>query len=140
MTPPKRRHPLPPTIGYGVLMLQALTTPFAFASAVRPSTDQPSWALALFLVADLAALAALGLIAYGRHTRRAAARFAPLVLVLPVWAVIAVLSPLHLRDFTGAALYSLFALVVGALSSAPFLTRDGEALFSTATPAANLRS
>jgi len=128
---PKRKHPLTVTIGYGVLMLQALSLPFAFATALRTASDQPTWASGLYLAADLAALAALGLIAFGRQTHRPTARFAPAVLVLPAWAVIALVSPLTHASFGSSAMYSLYALVAGALSSVPFLTRDGLELFAT---------
>lgn len=137
MTSPKHKHPLSPTIGYGVLMLQALTTPFAFASAAHPTTDQPTWALGLFLATDLAALAALGLIAVGRHTGRSRARFAPLTLVAPVWVAIALLSPFQHDSLLASALYSLYALVVAALSAGPFLTADGAALFDAARHASS---
>ena len=137
MTAPKHKtkQPLTTTIGFGVLMLQAMTTPFAVASAVRPTSDQPSWVTGLFLAADLAALAALGLIALGRHTRSSTARFAPATLVLPMWAAIALSSPFQHDSFSASSMYALFALVVGALSAVPFLTKDGLALFAGSSPA-----
>jgi hypothetical protein len=126
---PKHKQPLAPTIGFGVLMLQAMTTPFAFTSALRTTSDQPGWVTGLFLAADLGAVAALAFIAFGRRTRRSTARFAPTALVLPAWMAIALLSPVQHASFGAAAMYSLYALVVGALSAAPFLTKEALALF-----------
>lgn len=128
VTSPKRRQPLGPTIGFGVLMLQAMTAPFALATAMGTS-DQPGWVRGLFLAADLGAVAALVFIAFGRRVHRATARFAPAVLVLPMWVAIALTSPVDHASFGAAALYAVYALVVGALSSAPFLTRDALRLF-----------
>ncbi len=127
---PKHKQRLAPTIGYGVLMLQAMTAPFALASAFgSTSAGQPSWATGLYLAADLAAVASLVLLTVGRRMHHAPARFAPLTLVMPMWGAIALLSPLQHDSLGSAALYSLYALLAGALSSLPFLTDDGIALF-----------
>jgi hypothetical protein len=133
----KHKRPLLPTIGFGVLMLQAMTSPFAFATALRPASDQPAWMTGTFLAADLAAAASLALIAFGRRTHQASARFAPLVLVAPAWVAIALLSPLQYDTLSASAMYSVYALVVAALSSIPFLTRDGVALFEAQPIAAS---
>jgi hypothetical protein len=127
---PKSKRSLTVTIGFGVLMLQAMTTPFAMVSAVRPPSGQPTWLTGLYLAADLAALAALGLVAFGRQVHQAGARFAPAVLVLPAWVTIALVSPLFHDTLGAAAMYSLYALMVGAVSAAPFLTKDALSLFA----------
>lgn len=132
MTSPERRQPLGPTIGFGVLMLQAMTAPFALATAMGTS-DQPGWVRGLFLAADLGAVAALVFIAFGRRVHHATARYAPAVLVAPMWVAIALSSPLQHSDLGAAAMYAVYALVVGALSSAPFLTGDALRLFGTST-------
>jgi hypothetical protein len=134
VTTSHRKRPVGVTVGLGVLMLQALTVPFAMASAVRPVTDQPTWLGGLFLAADLAALAALGFIALGRRTHGPVARFAPTVLVAPAWTAIAVVSPLFHDALGAAGMYSVYALVVAALSSVPFLTKSGQTLFAPAEP------
>ena len=131
MTSPKRKQPLGPTIGFGVLMLQAMTAPFALVTAMGTS-DQPGWARGLFLAADLGAVAALVFIAVGRRVHHATARFAPATLVLPMWVAIALTSPLDHATASAAAVYAAYALVVGALSSVPFLTRDALHLFEVA--------
>jgi len=130
VTTPKHKQPLGPTIGFGVLMLQAMTAPFAFTSAVGNPATQPGWATGLYLAADLGAVASLVLIAFGRRTHRATARFAPATLVLPTWLVIALLSPLQQPSGAAAAMSALFAVVVGVLSAAPFTSRQGLELFA----------
>jgi hypothetical protein len=132
---PQRKRSLTISIGYGVLMLQAMTAPFALVTALRPPSGQPTWLTGLYLAADLSAVAALGLIAFGRQTHRATARLAPALLVLPAWGTLALVSPLFHDTAGAAAMYSLYALVVGALSSIPFLTDDALRLFA-AKPAA----
>lgn len=135
MSTSRPKRPVAVTIAFGVLMLQAMTTPFAMAAAVSPPSGQPTWLTGLYLAADLAALAALGLIAAGRQLHHAGARFAPAVLVLPAWVTIALVSPLHHDGAGAAAVYSVYALAVGAVSAVPFLLGDGLRLFAPATPA-----
>jgi len=127
MSPNKsKRHSL--TIGVAALTLQALATPFAISGALNAGSDQPSWLAGLFLALDLGSIASLAIIAFGLHTGRAAARFAPAVLVLPAWLFVAVTAPV-VQPAT-AAVYAVCALLMGWACVGSFIRSGAEARFT----------
>lgn len=121
-----KRAPL--TVGFSVLMLQTLTAPCVIVGALRTPPAQPQWLTGLFLALGLGSLASLGIIALGTRTRQAAARFAPVVLVAPVWIAVAAVSPL-VQDGVNTLAYALFALCAAIVSVAPFLHPAAMQLF-----------
>jgi len=113
--------------GFSVLMLQALTTPFVISSALGSPSDPPSWFAGLFLALDLGSATAMAILVFGMRTGRPAARFAPVVLVLPWWIAMAAVAPV-LEPAT-APVFALCALLMGAASTVTFVRRGAELRF-----------
>jgi hypothetical protein len=126
MPPSKAKRPSF-TAGFTVLALQALTTPFVVSRALQATADQPSWFTGLFLALDLGSIASLAILAFGMRTGRPAARFAPMVLVLPAWLVVAILAPI--QEPSTAPAYALSAGIMGLLAAGTFVRPGAEARF-----------
>jgi hypothetical protein len=114
--------------GMSALGLQALTAPlFLVAMAQRPDAS-PRWVTGLYIALELGAMAAAAFVLWGMQTKHRAAHLAPMLLVAPFWAAIAVAGP-FIYSGAGAVAFGIFSLSMGTATSLPFATRAGLALF-----------
>jgi len=130
VTPHTPTKPPSLTVGYAVLTLQSLTTPFLIAGSFSGPTDRPAWLTGLLLALDLGSLASLAILAFGRRTGHPVARFAPLALVFPAWLALAALAPLQ-DSGPSAPVFTLCALLMGLTATAPFLRPGAERRFES---------
>jgi hypothetical protein len=120
--------------GMSVLVLQAMTAPFAVVGLVGRTDASSRWLTGLYIALELAAIASVALVVLGWRTNRSAARRAPAALLLPSWLAVAAAGPIAYHGLP-IILFSGFALAMGAMTSFPLLGPAGEQLFRMDCPA-----
>lgn len=123
-------HKLTPSLagGLSVLMLQAVTAPLALVGLAQPDAEGALWLTGVYVALEVGAMVSAALVVWGIQSKRPTARLAPAVLLLPYWSALAVSGP-ALYHGVVIALFSGFALSMGAVTSLPLLSKGGRGLF-----------